>query len=202
MKFKLFLVSIFICLFTSIAIAGYYEDVNVIIENLTTNEMGAGTLVSENIIVSCGHLITRNDDFLFVLQDGIYYPITVLKRYEEYDLSILYVEHHQFNTFSMILNRRLKRGENIVAVGNPLGFEDSITEGRILAYGFSKWKNYICHSAKIAPGNSGGGLFWNRFLIGVNIAYFDNFEGYYIAESIIPIINDIQKYIKEYEANR
>jgi len=82
-------------------------------------------------------------------------------------------------------------GSRVVAIGYPLGvFPVTITEGFV-----SGWdsQGYLQHSAPIAPGNSGGPLFYNGKVIGLNVR---GYEEYAHLSLSVPLI-EIYKRIRE-----
>jgi S1-C subfamily serine protease len=97
------------------------------------------------------------------------------------DLAVLHVEGHfsgALPTIPLGQSRNLRRGEIAIAIGNPLGFEHSVTAGVVSALGRSMRAgngrlipDVIQTDAALNPGNSGGPLLNSRAeAIGVNTA--------------------------------
>lgn len=98
-----------------------------------------------------------------VLKVRIHDTLDIAILYAEYDQ---YVEPVKLNTEAPII------GDEVLAVGFPLGIGMLTTEGTI-AYNLKEQDGYIC-SAPICPGNSGGGVFSKKTkeLIGITIKTF------------------------------
>lgn len=78
----------------------------------------------------------------------------------EKDILILKIADHAFPAITMGNSDRLNIGQKIYAIGSPMGFENSITEGIIsgLRSNEERTKNFIQISAAISPGSSGGAV--------------------------------------------
>jgi S1-C subfamily serine protease len=114
------------------------------------------------------------------------------------DVAVIKVEATNLPTVSLGDSERLKPGEWAIAIGNPLGLDNTVTVGIISATGRSssevrvpdKRVNFIQTDAAINPGNSGGPLLNQRGeVIGVNTAIIGGAQGLGFA---IPI-NTAQK---------
>jgi TPR repeat protein len=95
--------------------------------------------------------------------------VPVLKYYDEQtDTAVLKIAGHDLDFFS-VLARPVRVGERIYAIGNPRGFEQSISEGIVSGNREIEGTLWIQHSAPISPGSSGGALISSRGeLLGIN----------------------------------
>ena len=130
-------------------------------------------------IVTNNHVIQDADSVEVVLASGERLPATVVAADPLTDLAVLEVEGQDLTpaTFSEQLPRV---GSLVVAIGNPLGFESSVTLGivsglnRAIPSGGANpaLVDLVQTDAAISPGNSGGALIdVNGEVVGVNVAY-------------------------------
>lgn len=132
-----------------------------------------------------GHIVTNNHvvggatDVMVVLSDGERLPATIVATDALTDLAVLRVEHDGLKAASF--NVELPRvGDAAVAIGNPLGFEGSVTSGiisglhRAIPSGgmTPALVDLVQTDAAISPGNSGGALVnHDGEVVGINVAY-------------------------------
>lgn len=149
------------------------------------------------IISSDGLLITNNhvagdcEKITITLQDGrMYQPIIVgLDPYT--DLAVLKIDAEGLKALSFGDSDKLQVGQMAIAVGNPLGFNYTVTAGVISAMGRTLRSqtgrmidNIIQTDASLNPGNSGGPLVNSRGdVIGVNTAIIAMAQGLCFAVS-------------------
>lgn len=123
-----------------------------------------------------------------------------------YDLSVLYFEKTtQVLNVIDIATKNPIRNQEVVAIGQPEGQNNTITFGKINDYqkitltnGFSPSFNVIRHDAPTAPGSSGGALLDLDFnLVGINFAGSQTSNGEFINGYSIPA-ETIMKYLVDY----
>ncbi len=143
-------------------------------------ELGSGFVVHEDgYIVTNAHVIKSTDKLSVTFINGKEYDAQVISTDEAKDLAFLKVEgEEKFKAIKMGASCDLMIGETVIAVGNPFGYSNSVTNGIVSALGRNIqvrsdfWlRGLIQTSAPINPGNSGGPLLnINGELVGVNTA--------------------------------
>jgi serine protease Do len=163
---------------------------------------GAGALISPNgHIVSCAHLFDQNTvDITIGLYDEMMYKGELLAIQPYRDLALLKIE--EINTpYMMIADpRKVIVGQEVLAIGHPLGFDYTVTNGLIsgMYRDFGLSYNMLQTNAAINPGNSGGPLFnLQGELVGINsrlMSPIPAFTGLGFAVSSAQIIELLAKY--------
>lgn len=146
---------------------------NVRILNLTEGRAGSGTYIKYRgrfFILSCAHLIdydSRIDEFedrMYVqLDDKTYYPLILEKIDKELDLALFKVKFRHNFPYLELSDVEPKKGSEVLAVGNPDGLRDIVTDGII---GDIDEERYLFTNL-IFFGNSGGALIYRNKVIGV-----------------------------------
>jgi S1-C subfamily serine protease len=141
---------------------------------------GSGVIWSSNgIIVTNEHVIEGARRVDVVLASGARLPADVRASTKDFDLAVLSVDRQGLPA-ATFARRVPEVGELAVAVGNPLGFEQSVTAGIVSAVhrqipsgGQTRaLVDLIQTDAAISPGNSGGALVDARGeVFGINVAY-------------------------------
>jgi serine protease Do len=148
---------------------------------LQYKSLGSGVILgTDGLIVTNAHVVQKATDIFVVLRDGTILQAQVIKVSPGADLAIIKAElpvPAQAVRFADI--RDLKIGETVIAIGNPLGLENSVTvgvvSGKDRAFA-SPECGYVCAGlvqtdASINPGNSGGALLnLDGELVGINVA--------------------------------
>ena len=138
---------------------------------------GSGFIVKpDGYIVTNGHVVRGASKIKVTLADKRSFTGKVVGIDNFSDLAVVKIDGDNLPTVPMGSSANLRPGEFAVAIGNPLGFDHTVTLGIISAVGRSVTDvngniNFIQTDAAINPGNSGGPLLnLNGQVIGVNTA--------------------------------
>lgn len=131
---------------------------------------GSGVIISDDgYILTCAHVVDGADD-ITVQVDGTDYPATVIGSDSASDVAVLKIDAEGLTPAVVGDSNALAVGEEVMAVGNPLGnLSGTVTNGIVSALnrdvsiqsndGSILNLSLIQTNASISPGNSGGGLF-------------------------------------------
>ncbi len=144
------------------------------------HSIGSGFVMHESgYIVTNAHVVDQAIDLRVTFANGDEYDARHVVSDAAHDLAILKIEpNHPLKPISMGRSDDLMTGEDVVAIGNPLGYANTVTTGIISALhrrieysADTNYENLIQTDASINPGSSGGPLL-NILgeLIGVNTA--------------------------------
>jgi len=121
------------------------------------------------------------------------------------DLALLKIDAHNLPTLELGINRPVRQGQLVIAVGSPEGLENSATMGIISAVGRQPDPDrpmvFIQTDAPINPGNSGGPLVdMDGYVLGINTLIFSQGGGSEGLGFAIParIVNFIYKSLRKY----
>ena len=171
------------------------------------NSLGSGVILSaDGIVVSNYHVVGQATDIRVVLQDRREFAAQVLLADEESDLAILQLQGAGDMPFLPLRSSdTVEVGELVLAIGNPYGVGQTVTQGIVSAtgrngLGLNTFENFIQTDADINPGNSGGALvdsYGN--LLGINTAILNQAGsagiGFAIpADTAEKVLNDIISY--------
>ncbi|GJL65984.1 MAG: peptidase [Nitrospirales bacterium] len=147
---------------------------------------GSGVIISDDgFIVTNNHVLGDDSSEAEVrLSDKTKVFAQVIGRDKDTDIALLKVNVERKLVNAVFGNSsRLKVGQWVLAVGNPLGLDRTVTLGVISGIGrerlnLSKYENFLQTDAAINPGNSGGPLFNLRGeVIGINTAIIHMAQG-------------------------
>jgi S1-C subfamily serine protease len=148
---------------------------------------GSGTILSpDGIVLTNNHVVEGASNIELTLNDARHMAARVLGRDADTDLAVLRAETSDRLPSALLGNsKKLKPGQIAIAIGNPLGFESTVTAGIVSAVGRSlRAQNgrligdVIQTDAALNPGNSGGPLVNSRAqVIGVNTAVIMGAQG-------------------------
>jgi serine protease Do len=168
---------------------------------------GSGFIInSTGQILTNSHVVDGADTVTVTLKDGRTFNGKVLGEDPVTDVAVIKIDANNLPTLSIGNSDVLQPGEAVIAIGNPLGLNNTVTSGIISATGRSssdigasdKRVDYLQTDAAINPGNSGGPLLNVRGqVIGMNTAIIQGAQGLGFA---IPI-NTAQKIAQELIAN-
>jgi len=155
--------------------------------NVRKRSLGSGVLFDpRGYIVTNEHVVHRASKIEVTLKDRSTYSGRLISTDHTRDLAVIKISRPRSFPVAA-LNRRepLMIGETAIAVGNPFGFEHTVTVGVVSAVdrnvrvkGQVVMQNLIQTDASINPGNSGGALLdINGDLIGINTAVRSGAEG-------------------------
>jgi serine protease Do len=138
--------------------------------------MGSGVIVREDgYILTNEHVVGGADQVSVELSDGRSLKAKVVGSDKASDLAVLKVEASNLRTLTLGDSDRVRVGDVVLAVGNPLGVGQTVTmgivsaKGRATGMGDGSYEDFIQTDAPINRGNSGGALVsTNGELIGIN----------------------------------
>ncbi len=168
---------------------------------------GSGVIYSQDgYIITNNHVVEFADEVEVTTFDKKTYKAQVVGTYPESDLAVLKIDARNLPTLRMANSDKAQIGEWVLAVGNPLELESTVTAGIISAKGRdiniiqknSAIESFIQTDAAVNPGNSGGALVdaYGQ-LLGINTAIATKtgyFQGYSFAIPInlaVKIVDDI-----------
>ncbi|MCW6038555.1 trypsin-like peptidase domain-containing protein [Spirulina subsalsa FACHB-351] len=148
---------------------------------------GSGFIVTSNgEIFTNAHVVEGAEQVTVTLKDGRTYDGKVIGSDPVTDLAVVKIEATDLPTIALGDSDQLQPGELAIAIGNPLGLDNTVTTGIISATGRSsaqigvpdKRVNFIQTDAAINPGNSGGPLLNEQGeVVGINTAILQNAQG-------------------------
>lgn len=167
--------------------------------------IGSGVILDNNgLIVTNAHVVQKARDIYVVLNDGAILQAEVIGMNQNDDLAIIKTElPYSVREVRFADIDDLMIGETVIAIGNPLGLENSVTVGVLSGKdrAFSSARcTYVCSGllqidAPINPGNSGGALLnLDGELIGVNLAVVQSAESIGFAVPVNKIVNLLKIY--------
>lgn len=133
----------------------------------TFQALGSGVIVSpDGYIVTNNHVVRDADKLQVTLHDQRTFPAKVVGKDAATDLAVVKIEASGLTSAAFGDSSQLKPGQTVIAIGNPLGQDFSVTRGiisaternRSLADGPDARGSFIQTDAPINHGNSGGPL--------------------------------------------
>jgi len=146
-------------------------------EQRLQSALGSGVIIDES-----GHIITNNHVIAGAaaikvqLADGRSAEARVVGRDPDTDLALLSVKFGRLPVMALGRSDQLQVGDEVLAIGNPLGLQQTVTHGIVSAIGRKRlgvatFENFIQTDAAINGGNSGGALVnASGELVGINTA--------------------------------
>ena len=141
--------------------------------------LGSGVILSaDGLIVTNRHVVKDADSIRVLLADGRRLEVAVLGLDSETDLAVLKARAAGLPAAPVGDPKALRVGDLTLAIGNPFGVGQTVTQGIVSAtgraeLGITPIENFIQTDAAINPGNSGGALVNARGeLVGINTAIY------------------------------
>lgn len=148
---------------------------------------GSGVILSpDGIILTNNHVVDGAREVRVTLADGRKFAARILGRDPDTDIAVLRGETTEHLPTAMLSDsKRVKPGQIAIAIGNPLGFQSSVSAGIVSAVGRSLRaqngnliSDVIQTDAALNPGNSGGALVSSTAeVIGINTAMIMGAQG-------------------------
>lgn len=148
---------------------------------------GSGFIIKpDGLILTNAHVVAGADSVTVTLKDGRELRGKVLGADPVTDVAVVKIDSSNLPTVNMGNSEQLRPGEWAIAIGNPLGLDNTVTVGIISATGRSssqvrvpdKRVSFIQTDAAINPGNSGGPLLNQQGqVIGMNTAIIGGAQG-------------------------
>ena len=175
--------------------------------------LGSGFIIDrEGYVLTNNHVVADADEIKVTLYDEKQYDATVIGRDEKTDIALIKLKEPKGDLPFAELgdSDALEIGEWVLAIGNPFGLQETVTQGIVSAkwrkIGQGPYDDFIQTDASINPGNSGGPLFnLSGKVVGLNTAIFSPSGGNVgigfaipinIAKSIVPQLKGKGKVVR------
>ena len=167
---------------------------------------GSGVIISaDGYIVTNNHVVDGADELTVTLNDNQEHSARIIGTDKTTDLALIKIDGKNLPAITKANSNDIKVGEWVLAVGNPLGLNNTVTAGIVSAkarsLGANGVESFIQTDAAINAGNSGGALVNTRGeLVGINAMLYSqtgSYSGYGFA---IPttimnkVVDDLKKY--------
>lgn len=152
-------------------------------EALVQNSLGSGVIVTEEgHIITNNHVVDQVDEIEVQLSDGRTKKARLIGADADVDLAVLKIEEPGVKPLKLADSDSVQAGDFVLAIGNPFGFEETVTDGIISSRGrpnrADAFGDLIQTNAAINPGNSGGPLVNLRGeVVGINTAIISRSGG-------------------------
>lgn len=167
---------------------------------------GSGVIIStDGYIVTNNHVVSGADELTVTLNDNREFSARIIGTDETTDLALIKIEAKRLPAIVIANSEDLKIGEWVLAVGNPLGLNNTVTAGIVSAksrrFGVNGVESFIQTDAAINAGNSGGALVNTRGeLVGINAMLYSQTGsnigyGFAIPTTIMnKVVSDLKQY--------
>ncbi len=157
-----------------------YKKINPAIVSVDTHlhdgvSCGTGCIInSDGTILTSAHILEDGTDIIVTMSNGEDYKAEIIKKIgENKDIAVLKIKvPYELKTVKLGDSAKIKVGDSVFAIGNPFGFNGTLTKGIISRIDYSA--NRIQTDAAINPGSSGGPLLNTQGeIIGINQAIYN-----------------------------
>lgn len=150
---------------------------------MVQNSLGSGVIVSsEGHVITNNHVVDQVDEIEVQMSDGRTKKARLVGADALVDLAVLKVDDPGVNPLKFGDSDAVQPGDFVLAIGNPFGFEETVTDGIISSKGrpnrVDGFGDFLQTNAAINPGNSGGPLINVRGeIVGINTAIISRSGG-------------------------
>ncbi|HEX2897461.1 MAG TPA: trypsin-like peptidase domain-containing protein [candidate division Zixibacteria bacterium] len=147
---------------------------------------GSGALFTpDGYILTNSHVVHEAESIEVVFSDGTTSKAVIIGADSSTDLAVIRVQSSSLPYLTLGNSSALKVGQLVIAIGNPLGFDSTVSTGVVSALGRALQsqdgrtiENIIQHTAPLNPGNSGGPLTNTKGeIVGINTAIIAMAQG-------------------------
>ncbi len=152
-------------------------------EEMVQNSLGSGVIVTnEGHIITNNHVVDQVDEIEVQLSDGQTRKARLVGADAQVDLAVLKIDDPNVKPLKLADSDTVQAGDFVLAIGNPFGFEETVTDGIISSKGrpnrADAFGDLLQTNAAINPGNSGGPLINLRGeIVGINTAIISKSGG-------------------------
>ena len=181
-------------------------------KKMKQQSLGSGFITGKDgYIITNNHVVENAEEIKVKLSDGREFKAKVIGRDETTDLALIKITNPGGNLPILALgdSEKMRVGDWVLAIGNPFGLEQTVTQGIISAtgrvIGSGPYDDFLQTDAPINPGNSGGPLVNLRGeVVGINTAIFSGGQGLgfaipsALAKSVTTQLRDKGKVVRGY----
>ena len=152
-------------------------------EAMVQNALGSGVIVTnEGHVITNNHVVDQVDEIEVQLSDGRTKKARLVGADSEVDLAVLKIDDPGVKPLKLADSDMVQAGDFVLAIGNPFGFDETVTDGIISSKGrpnrTDAFSELLQTNAAINPGNSGGPLInFRGEVIGINTAIISRSGG-------------------------
>ena len=172
-----------------------------------TQVQGSGFIYefnNEMYIITNNHVVSDATDVVVTFSNGNGYPASVIGTDAYSDLAVLSIDAptQEFKPLNVVSSSNLEVGDPVVAIGNPMGLDSTMTTGIVSQVGRTIEEslagsfpiaNVIQTNVAINPGNSGGPLLnYRGEVVGITTAIIEDSEGLGFAIPSNTILREIE----------
>lgn len=167
---------------------------------------GSGVIIStDGYIVTNNHVVEGADELTVTLNDNKEFSARIIGTDKTTDLALIKIDSKNLPAIQIANSDNVKIGEWVLAIGNPLGLNNTVTAGIISAkartLGANGVESFIQTDAAINAGNSGGALVnTSGQLVGINAMLYSqtgSYSGYGFAiptNMMNKVVDDLKQY--------
>ncbi|MGE0405419.1 MAG: DegQ family serine endoprotease [Candidatus Korobacteraceae bacterium] len=156
--------------------------------------LGSGVIVSaDGYVLTNNHVIEGADEIIVAMAGGKELKAELVGGDPMTDLAVLRVKENSLPTVTLGRSSDIQVGDFALALGNPFGLGQTVTQGIVSAtgrggLGIEEYEDFLQTDAAINPGNSGGALVNSRGeLVGINTAILSRAGGFQGVGFAIPV---------------